>query len=89
VFFLPGVLTAPDSTLSVFLSLFPFSSPILMVVRMAASDVPAWQVLLAFALLVAAFVGMIALAGRIHRVGILMYGKRATLRDLWRWARTA
>ena len=89
VFFLPSVLTAPDSGLSVFLSLFPFSSPILMVVRMAATDVPAWQVLLALAILVAAFVGMIALAARVYRVGILMYGKRATLRDLWRWVRTA
>jgi ABC-2 type transport system permease protein len=89
VFFLPGVLAAPDAPFSVVLSLFPFTSPILMVVRMAATEVPAWQVLLAFALLAAAFVGMIALAARIYRVGILMYGKRATLRDLWRWARTA
>ena len=89
IFFLPSVLTAPDSGLSVFLSLFPFSSPILMVVRMAATDVPAWQVFLAFALLIAGFVGMIALAARVYRVGILMYGKRATLRDLWRWMRTA
>jgi ABC-2 type transport system permease protein len=89
VFFLPSVLAAPDSGLSVFLSLFPFSSPILMVVRMAASEVPLWEVLLAFLLLIAAFVGMIALAARIYRVGILMYGKRATFRDLWRWMRTA
>jgi ABC-2 type transport system permease protein len=89
IFFLPGVLAAPDSALSLFLSLFPFSSPILMVVRMAATEVPMWQVLLAFVLLIAAFVGMIALAARVYRVGILMYGKRATFRDLWRWVRTA
>ena len=89
VFFLPSVLTAPDAPLSVILSLFPFSSPILMVVRMAATDVPAWQVLLAFALLIATFVAVIAAAARIYRVGILMYGKKATLRDLWRWMRTA
>ena len=89
IFFLPSVLTAPDAGLSVFLSLFPFSSPILMVVRMAATEVPVWQVLLAFAILFATFLGMIALAARVYRVGILMYGKRATLRDLWRWARTA
>ena len=56
VFFLPAVLTTPDSTFSVFLSIFPFSSPILMVVRMASTTVPAWQVLLSFALLIATFV---------------------------------
>ena len=89
VFFLPYVLSTPDAPLSVFLSLFPLSSPILMTVRMAAGSVPLWQVMLSFVLLIATFVGVIWLAARIYRVGILMYGKKVTLRDLWRWARTA
>ena len=79
----------PDSGLSLFLSLFPLTSPILMVVRMAITDVPAWQVGLSLVLLAGAFVGMIALAARIYRVGILSYGKRASFADLWRWVRTA
>ena len=89
VFFLTVVANDPDSPLAVALSLFPLSSPILMVVRMAVSDVPVWQVALALALLAAAFVGVIALAARIYRVGILMYGKKASFADLWRWVRTA
>jgi ABC-2 type transport system permease protein len=48
-----------------------------------------WQVALALALLAAAFVGMIALAARVYRVGILMYGKKPSLAELWRWVRTA
>lgn len=87
--FLSFVANDPDGGLGVFLSLFPLSSPILMVVRMAVTDVPVWQVVLALALLAAAFVGMIALAARVYRVGILMYGKKPSLAELWRWVRTA
>ncbi|MEO0556713.1 MAG: ABC transporter permease, partial [Bacteroidota bacterium] len=89
VLFLTAVADNPDGPLAVFLSLFPVSSPVTMIVRMAVSDVPWWQVALSLALLVAAFVGVIALAARIYRVGILMYGKKATFKDLWRWMRTA
>ena len=89
VLFLTAVADNPDGPLALFLSLFPLSSPVIMVVRMAVSDVPWWQVALSLALLVAAFVGVIALAARVYRVGILMYGKKATFGDLWRWMRTA
>ncbi len=89
IFFMPYIIEQPDAQLSVFLSLFPFSSPTMMTVRMAVTSVPVWQVLLSFVFLALGFVVMIWLAARIYRVGILMYGKKATLRDLWRWARTA
>ncbi len=89
VLFLSVVANDPDSALSIGLSLFPLTSPILMVVRMAVTDVPVWQVALSLVLLAGAFVGVIALAARIYRVGILMYGKKATFADLWRWVRTA
>ena len=89
VLFLTVVAESPDGGLALFLSLFPLTSPILMVVRMAVTEVPVWQVLLSLSLLAAAFVGMIALAARIYRVGILMYGKKPSLADLWRWMRTA
>ncbi len=87
--FLPAVLNAPSGGLAVFLSLFPVSSPVLMVVRMSVSEVPAWQIAVSLGLLVAAFVGMIWVAARVYRVGILMTGKKATFADLWRWVRTA
>ena len=87
--FLSFVANDPDGGLSLFLSLFPLTSPILMVVRMAVAEVPAWQVLLSLGLLAVAFVGLIALAARVYRVGILMYGKKPSLGELWRWVRTA
>ena len=89
VFFLVPVADNPDGPLALFMSLFPLTSPILMVVRMAVTDVPLWQVALSLVLLAAAFVGVIALAARVYRVGILMYGKKASVKDLWRWLRTA
>ncbi|MEL6614183.1 MAG: ABC transporter permease, partial [Bacteroidota bacterium] len=87
--FLPYVVDQPDATISVALSLFPLSSPILMVVRMAVTSVPFWQVIAALALLAASFVGAVWLAARIYRVGILMTGKKATFRDLRHWIRQA
>lgn len=89
VFFFPYVLEKPDAMLSIFLSHFPFSSPILMVVRMTVTSIPIWEVLISFGLLIVGFLIMIWIAARIYRVGILMYGKKATFRDLLRWARTA
>ena len=87
--FLPFIADNPDAPASVALSLVPFFSPILMVVRAAATDVPFWQMALALTLLAASFVGTIWLASRIYRVGILMYGKKASFRDLARWVRYA
>lgn len=86
---LPFVADDPGSALSVVLSLVPFFAPILMPVRIAAGAVPAWQVVASLVLLALAFAGALALAARIYRVGILRYGKRASLRDLARWVRQA
>lgn len=80
---------SPNSTFSVVLSLIPFFSPILMVVRIAVTDVPTWQLLLSYLLLIAGFVQTIWLSSRIYRVGILMYGKKPTLKDLVKWVRYA
>jgi ABC-2 type transport system permease protein len=87
--FLPFIADNPDAPASVALSLVPFFSPILMVVRAAATDVPFWQMASALVLLALGFIGTIWVASRIYRVGILMYGKKATFRDLARWVRTA
>lgn len=89
ILFLQPMLDQPDSTLSVVLSILPPFSTILLPVRAIATDIPVWQTALALALLAVAFLGAIWVAARVYRVGILMYGKKATFGDLWRWVRTA
>ena len=80
------IIEAPNSALSAGLSLFPFFTPVLMPLRIAIADVPLWQSLLSVALLAAAFTATIWLAARIYRVGIFMYGKRPSLKDIVKWA---
>jgi ABC-2 type transport system permease protein len=74
----------PNSTLSVFASIFPLFSPIVMPARLSF-DPPLWQVLLSVVLLMATSVGFVWLSGRIYRVGILLYGKKVTLKEVWKW----
>jgi len=81
----PMVLTAPDSTLSVALSLVPFFAPLLMFLRMIAVSPPVWQVALSMLLMLATIAGITWAAARIYRVGILMYGKRPTFPEIIRW----
>ena len=70
-------------------ALFPFFSPVMMFPRAAAGTVPWWMTGLSLVFMAAAVVGTAWVAGRIYRVGILMQGKRATLRELVRWVRQA
>lgn len=78
------VLRDPDSTLAFWASIIPFTSPIIMMVRLPLG-VPAWQLVLSMSLLVLGFIGTTWLAARIYRVGILMYGKKPTYRELSKW----
>lgn len=87
VVFYPMVLAAPDSTLSVVLSLIPFFAPLLMFLRMTAVSPPAWQVALSMALMLISIGVLTWAAARIYRVGILMYGKRPTFPEMLRWVR--
>ena len=84
-----AMLNDPGSTLAVTLSLIPFSSPVAMPVRWAAGNLPASELALSLAILVAAIGGVTWVAARIYRVGILMTGKRPNLKELVRWVRTA
>ena len=77
----------PDSTLSVLLSHVPFFSPILMFMRINVLMPPLWEILLNILLVCATVLLVTLISGKIYRVGILMYGKRPTLRQLWQWAR--
>ncbi|MBU3699639.1 MAG: ABC transporter permease [Candidatus Kapabacteria bacterium] len=83
--FIGNVINEPNGTLAVTLSLIPLFSPILMTVRVAATDVPAWQMILSVLLSCGAFLGSVWLASRIYRIGILSYGKKPKLKEIIRW----
>ncbi len=83
------VATSSDSMVSVAASLFPFCSPILMFERLAVHNPPLWQVALSLILLIATIGGTMFVSARIYRTGILMYGKRPTIREVARWMRAA
>jgi ABC-2 type transport system permease protein len=74
----------PDSGLMVFASIFPLFSPIVMPFRMAF-DPPWWQVALSLVLVVASSIFFVWLSGRIYRVGILLYGKKVTFKEIGKW----
>jgi ABC-2 type transport system permease protein len=87
--FISSIISNPDSTLAIVLSIFPFWSPIIMIVRIAATDVPLWQVALSVLLEIGTFLGCVWAASRVYRVGILMYGKKVSFGDLIKWVRLA
>jgi len=87
VILLPYVMSNPASTTSVILSLIPPFTPIILYMRICAQTPPVWQIAAGIALLAATVWGMIWLAARIYRIGVLMYGKRATLPEIVRWLR--
>lgn len=80
------IMQNPESPLAFWFSIIPFTSPIVMMVRLPFG-VPVWELALSMALLVAAFVFMTWLAGKIYRTGILMYGKKVSYKELWKWLR--
>lgn len=76
----------PEGPLAFWGSMIPFSSPIVMMVRLPY-EVPMWQKLLSVAILYATFIGITWLSAKIYRVGILLNGKKTTYADLWKWIR--
>lgn len=84
-----AMLNDPGSTLAITLSMVPFSSPIAMPVRWAAGNLPLSEVALSLAILFVSILGVTWVASRIYRVGILMTGKRPSIKELVRWVRTA
>jgi ABC-2 type transport system permease protein len=89
IVFVQPILSAPTSTLAQVMSMLPFSSPIIMPMVMSATQVPVWQVLTALVVLAVACVGTIWVSARIYRVGLLMTGKRPSLKELVRWVKYA
>ena len=80
------VVNQPDSALSFWLSVIPFTSPVVMMMRIPFG-VPYWQLWLSMGLLVLGFLFTTWLAAKIYRVGILMYGKKVNYAELWKWLR--
>ncbi|RYF90801.1 MAG: ABC transporter permease [Chitinophagaceae bacterium] len=74
----------PYGNVAFWLSMIPFTSPIAMVVRLPYG-VPDWQLALSIAILILGFIGTVWLASRIYRVGILMYGKKTSLKEVIKW----
>jgi ABC-2 type transport system permease protein len=83
------VLRSPNSSFAFWVSMIPFFSPITMMVRIVAQTPPFWQIALSFLIGCCTVVLLIWLAARIYRIGMLMYGKRATIPEVLRWLRQA
>ncbi len=81
------LVTNPDSTIVVALSLFPLTSPIVMLARILVTSPPLWQIALCLGILVVSVGAMALLAAKIFRVGILLTGKRVKLGEVIRWVR--
>ena len=75
---------APDSSVAFWGSIFPFTSPIVMIARIPFG-VPTWELILSFVLLALTFCLCAWVSAKIYKVGILMYGKKSTFKDLWNW----
>ena len=81
-----SVLNDPNSSLAFWFSLIPCTSPVVMMARIPYG-IPTWEIVLSLALLYVTFVGMVWLSAKIYRVGIFMYGKKPTLREMFKWIR--
>jgi len=84
-----AVLEAPDGALSVAMSMVPGISPLIMFLRIVVLTPPLWQIALSIVLAVLGILGVLWVAARIYRVGILMYGKRPTFPEIVKWVRHA
>jgi ABC-2 type transport system permease protein len=81
------VMRNPNGTVSTILSMIPIFSPVLMFLRIGLQMPPWWQIALSIALLIMTILGLVWVAAKIYRVGVLMYGKRPTLPELAKWLR--
>lgn len=83
----PIIIQNPDGPAAFWFSIIPLTSPIIMVVRIAMgiSDGAIWEVLLSMALLITTFIAITWLAAKIYKAGILMYGKKPSYKEIWKW----
>ena len=81
-----AVIKDPNSPMAFWFSIIPFTSPVVMMARIPY-DIPLWEIALSLAVLYGSFIGMVWFAAKIYRVGIFMYGKKPTLKELVKWMR--
>jgi len=79
-----SVMNEPHGTLATVFSMIPFTSPIVMLMRIPFG-VPWWQIVISLTLLIGTFLLMVWFAAKIYRIGILMYGKKPTYKDIYKW----
>ena len=77
----------PSSQLSIWASIIPWTSPMVMLARIPFGTVPPWQLILSLVLLFLTFLGTAWVSAKIYKAGILMYGKKSSFKDLWHWIR--
>ncbi len=82
-----SVMTNPEGAAMFWLSIIPLTSPIAMLVRIAMESVELWEVLLSIFILILSFIGTTWLGAKIYKTGILMYGKKVTYKELFKWIR--
>lgn len=83
------ILRDPNGSASIALSIFPFTAPVLMYMRIVVSNPSWWQIAASIGVMAATFAGIVVVCAKIYRVGILMYGKRPTLPEIVKWLRYA
>ena len=81
-----GTMQNPESSLSFWCSMIPLTSPIVMVARIPFG-VPAWQIAVSMFLMVITFIAFVWMAAKVYRTGILMYGKKTSWKEMWKWLR--
>src|ERR1044072_1089340 len=86
-YFVVPILRSPNSSLAFWASMFPFLAPMTMMVRITTETPPAWQIILSLGIGVVTIVGLVWVVSRIYRVGMLMYGKKASIPEVWRGVR--
>ena len=81
-----GTMQNPESSMAFWFSIIPFTSPIVMMARIPFG-VPYWQIAVSMALMIITFIGFVWMAAKIYRTGILMYGKKSSWKEIWKWLR--
>lgn len=81
-----GTMQNPESSISFWFSMIPLTSPIVMMARIPF-EVPGWQIALSMGIMVITFLAFVWMAAKIYRTGILMYGKKSSWKEMWKWLR--
>ena len=86
IYVMISAINNPDNALAFWFSIIPFTSPVVMMVRIPFG-VPWWHLALSASLLIGTFLGMTWVAAKVYRTGILMYGKKNSYKEIWKWLR--